>query len=72
MAAVWMHIDKFGGRVKIDADHPLAVAQRAKNAAAPSVSVSPVVVNAEKPIMQATDPAAYPVAEKPRRRGRAK
>lgn len=31
MAAVKMHIDKFGGEVTIDEDHPLAIAQRAKD-----------------------------------------
>jgi len=32
MAAVRMHIDKFKGVVLINEDHPLAVAQRAKDA----------------------------------------
>jgi hypothetical protein len=34
MTAVWMHIDKFNGVVKIRPDHPLAIAQREKDAAA--------------------------------------
>jgi hypothetical protein len=32
MAAVTMHIDKFGKEVTIDENHPLAIAQRAKDA----------------------------------------
>jgi hypothetical protein len=32
MAAVTMHIDKFGKEVLIDENHPLAIAQRAKDA----------------------------------------
>jgi len=37
MAAVWMKIDKFGDApVLIDSAHPLAVAQRARDAAAPA------------------------------------
>jgi hypothetical protein len=37
MAAVWMKIAKFGDApVLIDAAHPLAVAQRARDAAAPA------------------------------------
>lgn len=31
-----MYIDKFGGVVKINIDHPLAIAQRAKGATAPA------------------------------------
>jgi hypothetical protein len=39
MTAVRMHIDKFGGEVLIDDDHPLAVAQREKDAAKATVAV---------------------------------
>jgi hypothetical protein len=76
VAAVRLFIEKFGRVVLIDEDHPLAVAQRAKNAVAPKAPAiattepvaSAVVVNEQKVIV----PAEPPIAEKPtRKRGRA-
>jgi hypothetical protein len=63
MAPVRMFVEKFRGVVLIDEDHPLAVAQRAKDAVAPKAVISPVLVNEPKEIV-----AVAP--EKPRRRGR--
>jgi hypothetical protein len=75
VAAVRLFIEKFGRVVLIDEDHPLAAAQRAKNAAAPKapvpaapIAVAPAIA-AEPPVAVPNDP---PSTEKPtRKRGRA-
>jgi hypothetical protein len=79
MSAVWMFIEKFGGRVKIDEDHPLAVAQRAKDAAAPKIAGgAPVVpppsgLPSVDPLVPQRDPLEpAPPAEATKRRGRPK
>jgi hypothetical protein len=41
MGVVKMHIDKFGGVVTIDEQHPLAIAQRAKAVPVAGVSDEP-------------------------------
>lgn len=52
MAVVHMHIEKFGGVVKINDDHPLAIAQRAKDAAQAQ----------QAPAAEGGDPASVPAA----------
>lgn len=75
MSAVWMFIEKFGERVKIDEDHPLAVAQRAKDAAAPKVLETVITSVAEAPVVNEQKeiiPVDPPAEKLTRKRGRDK
>jgi hypothetical protein len=66
MPVIKMFIDKFHGEVMIDADHPLAVAQRAKNAAVPTdtpKAIAPAVQETPAPSF-----AALSATMRPRKR----
>ena len=66
MTTVRMFVQKFGREVVIDEDHPLAVAQRARNAAAPAdTPAGPVPAAPDVPA-----PGALRDAPPPRKRGR--
>jgi hypothetical protein len=67
MAAVKMWIDKFGGVVKIDSEHPLAIAQREKDAAAPKVVPEVAAEPAPVPVEDVPEVEA-PAKPKPRKR----
>ena len=72
MTAVKMHIDKFDGEVIIDENHPLAIAQREKDAKAPKSSraarsTPAAVPEGAAPAVQgegAAEPAAEPAKPK--------
>jgi len=64
---VRMYIDKFGGVVKINEDHPLAVAQRERDAAKEGLA-SPPIAPSVTPEPPATDPPAAPPRSRERRR----
>ena len=78
LPAIWIYIEKFGREVLIDEDHPLAVAQKQRDAERAAVSdslppeLAPVVEELKKPVEVApsavTPPATKPSGKNKKRR----